>query len=59
MAARARCLAPVLGADAELLEAAVWLHDIGSTPGLEMTGLHALDGARCLRFHSSVRNLRS
>jgi putative nucleotidyltransferase with HDIG domain len=49
VAARARSLAPVLGADAELLEAAAWLHDIGYAPGLTVTGLHALDGARYLR----------
>jgi len=49
VAARARSLAPVLGADADLLEAAAWLHDIGYTPSLAMTGLHALDGARYLR----------
>ena len=45
----ARSLAPVLGADADLLEAAAWLHDIGYAPGLAVTGLHALDGARYLR----------
>jgi hypothetical protein len=39
----------VLGADADLLEAAAWLHDIGYAPGLTVTGLHALDGARHLR----------
>jgi hypothetical protein len=33
VAARARSLAPVLGADADLLEAAAWLHDIGYAPG--------------------------
>ena len=33
VAARARSLAPVLGADADLLEAAAWLHDIGHAPG--------------------------
>jgi hypothetical protein len=49
VAARARSLAPVLGADAGLLEAAAWLHDIGYAPGLAATGLHALDGARYLR----------
>jgi hypothetical protein len=48
-AARARGLAPVLGADADLLEAAAWLHDIGYAPGLARTGLHQLDGARYLR----------
>jgi putative nucleotidyltransferase with HDIG domain len=49
VAARARGLAPVLGADADLLEAAAWLHDIGYAPDLAITGLHALDGARYLR----------
>jgi putative nucleotidyltransferase with HDIG domain len=49
VAARARSLAPVLGADAELLQAAAWLHDIGYAPSLATTGLHQLDGARYLR----------
>ena len=49
VAARARGLAPVLGADADLIEAAAWLHDIGYAPGLAATGLHQLDGARYLR----------
>jgi putative nucleotidyltransferase with HDIG domain len=49
VAARARDLAPVLGADADLLEDAAWLHDIGYAPGLTLTGLHQLDGARYLR----------
>jgi putative nucleotidyltransferase with HDIG domain len=49
VAARARGLAPVLGADADLLEAAAWLHDIGYTPSLATTSLHQLDGARYLR----------
>ena len=49
VAARARSLAPVIGADADLLEAAAWLHDIGYAPGLATTGLHQLDGARYLR----------
>ncbi len=47
--ARARALKPSLGADAELLEAAAWLHDIGYLPELAATGLHGLDGARYLR----------
>ena len=42
-------LADVLGADADLLQAAAWLHDIGYAPDLNVTGLHALDGARYLR----------
>jgi HD superfamily phosphodiesterase len=49
VAARARGLSPVLGADVDLLEAAAWLHDIGYAPGLATTGLHQLDGARYLR----------
>ena len=49
VAARARSLAPVLGADADLVEAAAWLHDIGYAPGLATTGFHPLDGARYLR----------
>ena len=48
VADRARSLAPVLGTDADLLEAAAWLHDIGYAPGLATTGLHQLDGARYL-----------
>jgi len=39
----------VLDADADLLEAAAWLHDIGYAPALAVPGLHALDGARYLR----------
>ena len=49
VAARARKLGPVLGADADLLEAAAWLHDIGYIPGLAATGMHQLDGAQYLR----------
>ncbi len=49
VAARARSLAPALGPDADVIEAAAWLHDIGYLPGLAATGLHGLDGARHLR----------
>ena len=49
VAARARSLASILGADADLLEAAAWLHDVGYAPDLAVTGLHQLDGARYLR----------
>jgi hypothetical protein len=42
-------LAAVLGADADLPEAAAWLHEFGYTADLATTGLHALDGARYLR----------
>ncbi len=49
VAARARSLTPILGPDAELLEAAAVLHDIGYSPRLVDTGFHPLDGARFLR----------
>jgi hypothetical protein len=49
VAAQARSLAPILGANADLLEAAAWLHDIGYSPQLVDTGFHPLDGARYLR----------
>ena len=49
VAARARSVAPAVGQDAGLLEAAAWLHDIGYLPELAATGLHGLDGARYLR----------
>ncbi len=39
----------MLGADADLPEAAAWLHDIGYVRQLAATGLHGLDGARYLR----------
>lgn len=49
VARKARTLAPILGDDADLLEAAAWLHDIGYSPEITMTGFHPLDGARYLR----------
>lgn len=49
VAATARQLAPTLGRDAELIEAAAWLHDIGYAPNLARVGFHPLDGARYLR----------
>ncbi|MEU5430196.1 HD domain-containing protein [Streptomyces olivoreticuli] len=49
MAERARTIAPLLGEDAELLEAAAVLHDVGYAPDLAQTGFHSLDGARYLR----------
>ena len=49
VAAPARSLAPVLGPDTDLLEAAAWVHDVGYAPDLAVTGLHQLDGARYLR----------
>jgi predicted hydrolase (HD superfamily) len=49
VAAQARSLALILGDDADLLEAAAWLHDIGYSPELAHTGFHPIDGARYLR----------
>jgi putative nucleotidyltransferase with HDIG domain len=49
VARQARALADQLGDDAELVEAAAWLHDIGYAPPLVVTGFHPLDGARYLR----------
>ena len=49
VAARARSIAPALGPDADLLEAAAWLHDVGYLPEFAGTGLHQIDGARYLR----------
>ncbi|MFI9561760.1 HD domain-containing protein [Nonomuraea endophytica] len=46
---RAETLAPILGADADTLVAAAYLHDIGYSPQLVDTGFHPLDGARYLR----------
>ena len=54
VADRARTIAPTLGADAELLEAAAVLHDIGYAPDLAKTGFHPLDGARYLRDVASA-----
>jgi hypothetical protein len=49
VAAQARSLAQILGDNADLLEAAAWLHDIGYSPELADTRFHPLDGARYLR----------
>lgn len=49
VAATAQTLSGVLGDDAELLTASAWLHDIGYSPTLVVTGFHPLDGARYLR----------
>ncbi|MFE3122074.1 HD domain-containing protein [Streptomyces hydrogenans] len=49
VAKRARTMGPILGEDAELLEAAAVLHDIGYSPSIAATGFHPLDGARFLR----------
>lgn len=57
VARQARSLAPILGEDADLLEAAAWLHDIGYSPDLAVTGFHPLDGARYLRDHEHADEL--
>ena len=49
VARTARELSPILGADADLVLAAAWLHDIGYAPAVAVTGFHPLDGARHLR----------
>jgi putative nucleotidyltransferase with HDIG domain len=49
VAARAGELSAILGNDAELVEVAAWLHDIGYSPVVRSTGFHPLDGARFLR----------
>lgn len=49
VAGRARELGPILGADADLMEAAAVLHDVGYSPSIATTGFHPLDGARFLR----------
>ncbi|MEY8040564.1 HD domain-containing protein [Saccharopolyspora cebuensis] len=49
VAERARSLRAVSGADADLLEAAAILHDVGYAPDLATTAFHPLDGAVFLR----------
>ncbi|MGH3341518.1 MAG: HD domain-containing protein [Carbonactinosporaceae bacterium] len=49
VAAQAASLRRILAADADLVVAAAWLHDIGYAPHLVHTRLHPLDGARYLR----------
>ncbi|WP_405735030.1 HD domain-containing protein [Streptomyces sp. NBC_01537] len=54
VAAKAHTLAPILGDDADLLQAAAVLHDIGYAPPIATTGFHPLDGARYLRDETSA-----
>jgi hypothetical protein len=54
VAKRAQTLRPILGEDAELLEAAAVLHDIGYSPAIAATGFHPLDGARFLRDQTDI-----
>jgi putative nucleotidyltransferase with HDIG domain len=48
VAERAAELAGPLGVDADVLEAAAWLHDVGYAEVAVVTGFHPLDGARYL-----------
>lgn len=48
VARKADDLRPVMGADADLLVAAAWLHDVGYAPTIAAAGFHPLDGARHL-----------
>ena len=48
-AGKARELGPILGADADLMEAAAVLYDVGYSPSIAATGFHPLDRARFLR----------
>ncbi|MEW9521251.1 HD domain-containing protein [Streptomyces tubercidicus] len=54
VAKRAAALRPILGRDADVLEAAAVLHDVGYSPSIATTGFHPLDGARFLREQESV-----
>lgn len=49
VAAKARAVGATLGAEADVLEAAAWLHDVGYSQTVADTGFHPLDGARFLR----------
>jgi HD superfamily phosphodiesterase len=48
VARQARTLRVISGEDADLLEAAAILHDVGYAPGIAVTGFHPLDGASYL-----------
>jgi putative nucleotidyltransferase with HDIG domain len=49
VARAARSLASLAGPDAEVLETAAWLHDVGYAPSIAATGFHPTDGAAHLR----------
>lgn len=49
VAAQAQKIAPLLGRNAHVVEAAAWLHDVGYSPDLVGADFHPLDGARYLR----------
>lgn len=48
VARRARELSPVVGDEADILEAAAVLHDVGYAPDIAHSAFHPLDGARFL-----------
>ncbi|GIJ52341.1 metal-dependent phosphohydrolase, HD subdomain protein [Virgisporangium aliadipatigenens] len=48
VAAKAEGLRPAVGGEADLLVMAAWLHDIGYSSQIKVTGFHPLDGARYL-----------
>lgn len=55
-----RLCRPMAPASRAVIVSASWLHDIGYSPALALTGFHPLDGARHLRadgFHSVVVSL--
>jgi hypothetical protein len=49
VAARAAEVSSRLGGVERVVVAAAWLHDVGYSPDLVVTGFHPLDGARFLR----------
>lgn len=49
VARQARSLSPVVGSEADLLETAAILHDVGYAPAIAHKGFHPLDGANFLR----------
>jgi len=57
---KAESIAHLVGADADVLVCAAWVHDIGYAPDLVKTGSHAFDGARYLRdvMHADERLCR-
>jgi hypothetical protein len=60
VAERTRTVTALLSStDAQLLEAAAVLHDVGYSPAIAYTGFHPLDGARYLRDAGAARRLCS
>ncbi len=57
VAAAARTLSGIFGHHADLLVSAAWLHDVGYSPAIAVTGFHPLDGARHLRDSENAEDL--